>query len=697
MLKVNRYDYNRYNYYNTDSVYNQYKVRNNTQFTGISSKPDEFVNQDKSNNGEFDLSEAGKNFVNGLISPVTAALKHPLATLGLVAGTIAACSVLPILGPALAVGFGAYSLYQVGKGVYDAADNYSKGNYDAAEQSFSTVGEGTAGTVLSALGIRQSAKIAQEAKLMSELKTGALSEAQKADIAAGVKDAGFFKNLKETLSLFTTKSGLKATGHQFKPSVLKERFADIKRIATQKWKRDKEVVEEKKLSFQEKIQRFKESSEGQRRAAMTDSEIQTELEALYNEAFDRLGVPKEQRPHLKLETKSAEHGGSYGQSEHTIKFNPESYRSGVLDIEDVIMHEATHCREALMRAGIPQDRVDVLVRENLLARLRNGESEQIIKGGSFLGADMVEPPKMSQAMKEDFAEFAINELYKRDNELYQILKNYDLQASLRKSRYSNTEFKPADFKAAEKAAAPILDKLKALMAKHPDFVKQYSSEQEALEALMGYSQSHNFRYQAFTDVRINTSGNPYMPEYLKVEPLSGEELAHAEQSLVDYITTIEGNGRTSGFKIFGPSEAEFNQYQFSPEEVLAQRNGNNYLIEKMTAKMKAMREAGTLSAEDEAYMTQIIEKAKVVIEYKNKGLEYYKKYTELINNPDNAELKATVDAMAKELAELKTKIDADSVEKITKVIKVFAMPDHASTDIPAVAIYNLINSMKDEA
>ena len=696
MLRINGYDYNRYNY-NTDSVYSQYRVRNNSQFTGTTSKPDEFVSQDKSNNGEFDLSEAGKNFVKGLVSPVTAALKHPLATLGLVAGTVAACSVLPILGPVLAVGFGAYSLYQVGKGVYDAADNYSKGNYDAAEQSFNTVGEGTAGTVLSALGIRQSAKVAQEAKLMSELKTGALSEAQKADIAAGVKDAGFFKNLKETLSLFTTKSGLKATGHQFKPSVLKERFADIKRIATQKWTRDKEVVQEKELSFKEKIQRFKESPEGQRRAAMTDSEIQTELETLYNDAFDRLGVPKEQRPHLKFETKSAEHGGSYGQSEHTIKFNPESYRSGVLDIEDVIMHEATHCKEALMRAGIPQERVDSLVRENLLARLRNGESEQIIKGGNFLGADMVEPPKMSQAMKEDFAEFAINELYKRDNELYQILKNYDLQASLRKSRYTNTDFKPADFEAAEKAAAPILDKLKALMAKHPDFVKQYSSEQEALEALMGYSQSHNFRYQLFTEVRINTSGNPYMPEYLKVEPLSGEELAHAEQSLVDYITTIEGNGRTSGFKIFGPSEAEFNQYQFSPEEVLAQRNGNNYLIEKMTAKMKAMREAGTLSAEDEAYMTKIIERAKVVIEYKNKGLEYYKKYTELINNPDNAELKATVDAMAKELAELKTKINADSIEKITKVIKAFAIPDHASIDIPAVAIYNLINSMKDEA
>ena len=661
------------------------------KFTGAhtTTPTNNFGNEDKSNNGKFDVSEVGKNFIKGIISPVTAAFEHPIATIGLVAGTIAACSILPVLGPALAIGFGAYSLYQVGKGTYDVVNNYSKGNYDAAEKSFNTVGEGTIGTILSMLGIRQAAKVAQEAKLMSELKTGTLTEAQKTDIATSVKDAGFLNNIKETLSLFTTKNGLKATGHQFKLSVLKERFNDIKRIIIDKWPRkEKElVVSKKQLNFQEKIRRFKESPEGQRRAAMSDSDIQAELETLYNEAFDRLGIPKEQRPNLKFETKSAEHGGSYEKDLHRITFNPESYRSGVMDIEDVIMHEATHCKEALIRAGIPQDRVDAIVRNDLLSRLKNGESEQIIKGGSFLGADMIEPPKMSQAMKEDFAQFAIDELYKKDNNLYKIFRDYDLQTSLRKNKSSS--FNLAEYQKAEEAAAPILDKLRALMAKHPDFARQYSSEQEAIEALMGYAQSHNFRYQVFTDVKINKN------EKLLIKPTNEEELAHAEQSLADYITTLEGNGRTSGLKIFGPSEAEFNQYQFSPEEVLAQKNGNSYLIEKMTAKMKAMREAGTLSAADEAYLTKIIEKAKIVIEYKTKGLEYYKKYTELINNPNDNALKATVESMEKELAALKEKINADDIEKTTKIIKVLTMPEHATIDAPAVAIYNLINFLKD--
>jgi len=704
MTKIGSVDYNRYNYpnYNFNNPYSNYAVNNpyqnyaSTQFTGKNHniEADTFEKKDKSNNGEFDLSEAGKNFFKGLISPITAAIKHPLATIGIVAGTIAACSILPILGPALAIGFGAYSLYQVGKGIYDVADNYSKGNYDAAEKSFNTVGEGTAGTVLSALGVRQSAKVAKEAKLMSELNTSTLSEAQKAEVAASIKENGFFANLKENFSLFTTKDGLKATGHQFKWSTLQARLNEFKNFfSLSKWKQEKTVEDRKPIDFKKRIEKFKQSPEGQRRASLTDEQIKTELEALYNEAFDRLNVPKENRPNLEFEVKSAEHGGCYGKNEHTIKFNPEAYRSGVMDIEDVIMHEATHCKEALLRAGIPQDKVDIIVRDELINRLRNGESEQIIKGGNIFGPDMMEPPKMSQAMKEDFAEFALNELYKRDNNLYKIFKDYDTQTLMKTSK----NFKPEEYEAAKEAAAPILEKLRALMAKHPDFAKQYSSEQEALDALMGYAQSHNFRYQVFTDVKINGSGNPYSPKYLDIEPLSSEDLAHAEQSLVDYITTIEGNGRTSGFKIFGPTEAEFNQYQFSPEEVLAQKNGNNFLIEKMTAKMEAMRKAGELSAEDEAYLTQIIEKAKNVIEYKTKGLEYYKKYTELINNPNNQELKAAVDAMANELAELKSKISPEDYEITTRVIKVFRTPEHATTSVPRVAIYNLINMLKEEA
>lgn len=690
MLSVNGVDY-----YNR-AVYTQNPKENSVNFGRIKgyALQDKPENIDKTNNGKFDFSEAGKNFLKGIISPITAAIKHPIATIGLVAGTIAACSFVPILGPALAVGFGAYSLLQIGKGCYDVAKNCANGDYDAAEKSFTTVGEGTVGTALSALGIRQSARIAKEAKLMSELNATTLTSAQRDTIAQTVKETKFIGNLKETLKLFTTKDGLKAIRCQFKSDMLKARFEDVKNLFDKsKWTREKEVeIGRKTKNLKERIKEFKESPEGKRRAALTEEQVKAELEALYDDAFERLGVPKEQRPQLNIKTKEASHGGYYSTNGHKIEFNPEAYKSGVMEIENVIMHEATHCKEALLRAGIPQDRVDVIVVDELIGRIRNGEAEEIIKGANLFGADMAKPPKMNNAMKEDFIQFAKDNLYNKDKDIRKIISNYDNQLSYKRHKISS--FKIEEFQEAEKAAEPILNKLRTLMNKHPDFVKQYGTEQEALEALVEYSKAHNFRYNFFTNTKINrsTQSGKYA-DYVDVEPLTGEALTRAEQSLVDEIATIEGNGRASGFKIFGPSNKEFNQYQFSPEEVLAQKNGNNYLIEKMTAKMNEMRKAGTLTPEQEAYMTKAIEKAKLVIEYKTKGLEYYKKYTQMINNPDDKKLAAEVEAMSKELDTLKATFQPKEWERITKIVKEFAIPDHNSVLIPNVAIYQIINSL----
>lgn len=682
------------------NIYNQSTIKNSVHFEKrrFSDVHDELVKNDKSNNGKFDLSEAGKNFFKGILSPITAAIEHPIATLGLVAGTVAASSIAPVLGPALAIGFGAYSLFQAGKGCYDAVKNYSNGNYDAAEKSFTTVGEGTIGTILSALGVKQGAKVAKEAKLMSELNTTSLSSAQKAEIAANVKGAGFYNNLKESLSLFTSKSGLNATFNQFKPKMLKTRFQEFKNFFDKsKWSKEETGHNPKVKSLEERIKEFVESPEGKRRAALSDKQIETEVKALYEDVFDRLGIPKEQRPKLVIESDNASIGGSYSKGGHKIKFNPKAYKSGVMEIEDVMMHEGTHCKEALLRAGIPQDRVDAIVVDELVGRIRNGEAEEIIKGGSFLGADMAKPPKMETAMKEDFIQFAKDNLYTKDNALTSALENYDTQVVFKKSRYFGNSFELEKFEKAEKTLTPILNKLKSIIRKNPDFAKQYGSEQEALEALVEYSRAHNFRYRYFTNTKINKSilaGDH--ADYINVEPLSGDALVRAEQSLVDDIATIEGNGRASGFKIFGPSEQEFNQYQFSPEEVLAQKNGNNYLIEKMTAKINQLKNAGTLTPEQEAYMNQVIKKAKIVIEYKTKGLEYYKKYTQMINNPNDAELVKTVEAMGKELEILKGKMSQAEWSETVEVIKKFAIPDHSSVLIPGAAIYQLLNSKKSE-
>lgn len=692
MLKINAAD----KYYLSNTATKPQTDTNNNEKIFFAGKPQKI---DNSNNGKFDMSEAGKNFFKGIFSPITAIIEHPIATVGMVAGTIAACSILPILGPALAVGFGAYSLYQVGKGFLDVAKNYTKGDYDAAEKSFNTVGEGTIGTVLSALGIKQGAKVAKEAKLMNELNTTTLTSSQRTAVADSVKNAGFLSNLKENLSLFTTKNGLNAVKRQFKPDMLKARFEEIKNLFDKsKWSKEKEVkIKNKKISSKEQIENFKKSPEGLRRAALSDEQITAEVKALYDEAFDKLGIPKEQRPKLEIIKKEAAHGGSYTKGGHKLSFNPETYKSGLMEMENVIMHEATHCKEALMRAGIPQDRADAIVTKELIARIKNGESEQIIKGANFVGADMAEPPKMSAAMREDFIKFAKENLFNKDKKLSEALSIYDKQINYKNSNGLNKYFKPEELAKAQNDAAPIITKIKSMITKHPDFIKQYGSEEEALNVLMEYSLSHNFRYNYFTNTKINKTifGGDWA-EYVKVEPLSGDALAHAEQSLINEIATVEGNGRVSGIKLFGYSEEEFNQYQFSPEEVLAQKNGNNYLIEKMTSKMNEMKKAGTLTPEQETYMTTIINKAKVVIEYKTKGMEFYKKYTQMINNPNDKKLAAEVKTMKTELDVLKSKITPEEMQVITQTLKVFSIPEHTAINIPTAAIYQLLNSFNSQ-
>lgn len=653
----------------------------------------EFSNkEDKSKNGKFDVSEAIKNLGKGILSPFTAMIKHPVATVGLIAGTVALTTLIPVLTPVLAIGFGAVGIYQVGKGSYDAVNNYRKGNYDEAEKSFDKIGQGIVGTVMSAVGIKQGAKVANEAKLMNKLNVKSLIPQQRTEIATNVDKSGYFSALKDNLSLLFTKNGLKSVGKQFTPSSIKARFTDFvegfkgnRRYAVE----GEEVKVKKKLTPEE----FKKTPEGIRRASLSDEEIQTEVNNLYNEAFDKLGVPKEQRPKLNISKASEKQGGSYSKSKHELEFNPESYKAGTFEVEDVMMHEATHCKEALLRAGIPQERANQIVKEQLISRVMNGESEQVVVKGTIIGADMMTPPKMSAKMKNEFIEFAKNDLY--TGEMNSDLAVYSNVLENKVCPRHTSPVNPAELVEKQQKVQPLVDKISKLIADNPDFVSQYGSEEKAVLELTRYSVSHNVRYSLFSDVKIN-KGSSWAPDYVKVPELSGEKLAEAEQSLIDNITTIEGNGRISGFNSIFAGGKDFNQYQFSPEEVLAQKNGNNFVIEKFADKIQKMKEAGSINPNEEARLTTAIEKAKLVIEYKTKGLEYYKHYTEMINNPNDKKLAEMVSALERELNVLDNQIkniDHREIEVVTRYMKYYK--DVATTAIPTSAITGMLNALTE--
>lgn len=588
----------------------------NVNFTSrddLFEKPNKKV--DKSSNGKFDISECVKNFAKGLLSPITAVIKHPLMTIGTLAATVALCSVVPVMAPILAVGFGALSVYQVGKGVVEAAKNYNNGEYDKAEKSFNKVGEGTIGVVLTALGIKQSARVAKEAKVMSELGVTSLDKAQKLQIANDIKNGTKLSALKEITTLFTSKTGLKAVGAQFKPSNIAARAKDVFKFL---------FTREDVTKIKKEKMKFTETTEGKRRAVMSSQEIEAEVKSLYKEAFDEYGIPEELRPEIKIIKENMKKGGGYASSMHEIRINENSYREGVFDLPDVIKHEATHAQKAILRQRLPQEEKEKLLVEYLLNKIKNGEKENVLNGEANIltGCSTMKAPKMSVKMRDDFAKLAQEKLYK--------MKSYTTDE--------------------------LSQMVKPIVENNPDFVQMYKTPEEAINVMTNYARGHNARYQIAVKNSFGFDTSKIDTKLLK--ELSAEERKIAIQSLKDGIDCIESNASNStGALGFG---GDINQYQFSAEEVLCQQKGNNFEISKLEAQLAKLRSQKNYDVAEEARLMDLIKRSKLIIEYKTKGQEMYKLYTESLNHPENKQLAKQVQFMKDELYQLQREISSIS-------------------------------------
>ena len=79
------------------------------------------------NDGKFTMKEALKNFGKGIISPIKAVIDHPFIAVGMIAATVGLCAVAPVLTPLMTVGFGALSIFEMGKAVTKQFRNTEKG------------------------------------------------------------------------------------------------------------------------------------------------------------------------------------------------------------------------------------------------------------------------------------------------------------------------------------------------------------------------------------------------------------------------------------------------------------------------------------------------------------------------------------------------------------------------------------------
>lgn len=592
-------------------INNGYQVRQNYNITPQKLKNKVAVqtftsrrNFDKTNNGEFDANVAANNFCKGLLSPITAIIKHPIATIGVVGATALACSVAPILAPATAIVFGAMGIYEFGKSSYNIVKHSASGEYDKAEKDFEGLGQGTINTVLTALGMRQSARVTKEAQLISETKATKLSVEQISKIKDEVKSLTLFKSFKESLKLYTTKEGRQAFMYQFKKPVIKERLQDLKNIIVKKKEQTKESFDIK--------EEFAKTPEGIKRAKMTTEEISQEVSKLAKESFDQYGIPEELRPKIEIVKKDAKTGGGYYAQKHTIEINETAYREGAFDLPNTIKHEATHAKEALIRETLTFTKKEQLTKEYLLNKIQTGDNNTVAYDTTIFGNATIKPPKMSTGMKTDFAKLAQENIYKIGSN-------------------------GLDKKQLTKLVEPLIDK-------YPEFISQYQSKEEALDMLTKYAQSHQLRYKIGTTTAINLPAD-------KVAKLGYIDESTAINSFKGILECLDGNmsyKTVSGNMGLG---GDFTQYEFGAEEVLAQLSGNKFEISHLEQELATLRKRPNFDAKQEAYLLSQIESAQKTIKYKSMGQKYYKLFMDYKHNP-SPELAKEINTLAVELNKL---------------------------------------------
>lgn len=592
-------------------INNGYQVRQNYNITPQKLKNKAAVqtftsrrNFDKTNNGQFDADVAANNFCKGLLSPITAIIKHPIATIGVVGATALACSVAPILAPATAIVFGAMGIYEFGKSSYNIVKHSASGEYDKAEKDFEGLGQGTINTVLTALGMRQSARVTKEAQLLSETKATKLSVEQISKIKDEVKSLTLFKSFKESLKLYTTKEGRQAFMYQFKKPVIKERLQDLKNIIVKKKEQTKESFDIK--------EEFAKTPEGIKRAKMTTEEISQEVSKLAKESFDQYGIPEELRPKIEIVKKDAKTGGGYYAQKHTIEINETAYREGAFDLPNTIKHEATHAKEALIRETLTFTKKEQLTKEYLLNKIQTGDNNKVAYDTTIFGNATIKPPKMSTGMKTDFAKLAQENIYKIGSN-------------------------GLDKKQLTKLVEPLIDK-------YPEFISQYQSKEEALDMLTKYAQSHQLRYKVGTTTAINLPAD-------KVAKLGYIDESTAINSFKGILECLDGNmsyKTVSGNMGLG---GDFTQYEFGAEEVLAQLSGNKFEISHLEQELATLRKRPNFDAKQEAYLLSQIESAQKTIKYKSMGQKYYKLFMDYKHNP-SPELAKEINTLAVELNKL---------------------------------------------
>lgn len=688
-----------------------------------------------SENDKFSFKDAGINLGKGLISPITVMIQHPLKTLGVLAATGAATLVMPAIVPIMLVGFGGYSLYELGKGIAVAGKEYKNGNYKASENAFQSIGSGIVGSVMTAFGVRPTAQVAIQSKRAAQLG-GPITKAHKYIINQKVKQMSYFEALKENISMFTTKEGLKAAVDSLNPRSIIDRIICLR---------------EPKRYTEEFAKYYARTAEGKLRRNMSHQEMCAWVKKISDSVFTELGVPVSQRPkiivrdhiscfspdeinkvlcdtiskHSKgqrisnvtifrqnekikeipfaqlaarikaafkdvqlkdgvsldsivdgiINFSSVLKGGSYHSKIHAIEVNATAFRAGFYySLEEIVAHEALHAKMAILRNSLPQERVSEIIKMGLLRRIRTGEIG-VIPSVSGERPVMV-PPKFSPSMRKELLNFARKYLYKstQDSDILSYVKQ------------RNAYLKDVEqaFKASEYSTVPdFLEELMILDSENSEIynaivkiVKRNSDFIMQNGGLEEKAVQTLLDYIGAHEARYIGFSKQKLPRVEEL-PLSGDKIAEAEKSVYGRISTYEGNFANQTMRRRGEKSAEaFAQYKNSYEEVLARNTAHEYKINLLN------RELSSGSLTDEQRALNVLKKEVLERDITANSLcrQYYKLKQYVANNPTDEMAKLKYETAKKAYEEIVAEGHAKAAPILNQ--KKILTPDFAKQTAP---------------
>lgn len=303
-----------------------------------------------------------------------------------------------------------------------------------------------------------------------------------------------------------------------------------------------------------------------------------------------------------IQTGNGKDKGFYSSANNTITYYTDGYRQGKETIEETILHELYHAKEAIVRSALPQEERDKIVKEELLSNLAQREIRNVFKQfppDNNMADSMMTVPIFDEKTRAALNNFAQQNLFTENWSLHEKMQRYSELLEQKNPDEAELAKAKADLGGLAEQIEEIADNGKIYS---DSLLKTLFgvSKKEKNKLIFDYMMSVEFRYQYFREKEIkNVPETQKAAEYRDIAKKSISE--HIGSTQATFAMNIARQSRKkTGDELYW-------EYYTSREEVRARINSEKREVEKL--KFKLTNSIGNSSrAEIKAIKKQLNEK-----------------------------------------------------------------------------------------